>query len=73
MPGYRVVPVITGPKMVDIRAESAPALGDLLDLPAGSHIYVFKSARDRKDWGRYMGLLGVAVSRGVNISCVGEW
>lgn len=58
------------PKMVDIRAESAPALGDVQFLPAGSYIYLFPSARSRKDWGRYLWAIGRAVANGVNVSWV---
>lgn len=54
--------------LVDIRLESAPALGDIRALSPGSHIYVFESARRRPDWGRYQDAIRQAVARGVNVS-----
>jgi hypothetical protein len=53
---------------VDIRLESAPALGDLRALGAGDHIYVFQNARQRKDWGYYTAAIGHAVGNGASVS-----
>lgn len=53
---------------VDIRLESAPALGDIRALGAGDHIYVFENAKQRKDWGRYTEAIGAAVGHGASVS-----
>ncbi|MGP3940489.1 hypothetical protein [Streptomyces sp. 6N106] len=58
--------------IVDIRQESAPALGDIRSLGEGSWIYIFPNAKERKDWGRYLDAIGHAVARGASVSWVGE-
>ncbi|MEV8056554.1 hypothetical protein AB0P37_08505 [Streptomyces antimycoticus] len=59
-------------QIVDIRQESAPALGDIRALEAGSWIYIFPNAKDRKDWPRYSAAIAHAVSRGASASWMGE-
>mgnify|MGYP001167113941 CR=1 FL=1 len=54
--------------MVDIRPESAPALGDLRRLGAGDTIFVFAGATQRPDWGRIQDAIGSAVARGANVT-----
>lgn len=56
------------PQIVDVRLESAPALGDLRVLPPGSWIYVFPSARERRDWARYLDAITSAVAGGASVS-----
>ncbi|MFJ9408596.1 hypothetical protein [Streptomyces sp. NPDC101393] len=53
---------------VDIRQDAAPALGDVRALGEGDHIYVFKDAKQRKDWTRYAVAIGHAVCNGASVS-----
>ncbi|MBA0054314.1 hypothetical protein E0L36_26720 [Streptomyces sp. AJS327] len=54
--------------IVGIRLESAPALGDVRQLPAGSWIYVFPNAKERPDWARYLDAITSAVAGGSSVS-----
>lgn len=60
------------PSIVDVRLESAPALGDIRALTAGSWIYVFPSAKERRDWPQYTAAIAHAVGNGSSVSWVGE-
>jgi len=58
--------------MVDIRPESAPALGDLRRLGGGDTIFVFAGAAHRPDWARIQDAIGSAVARGANVKNLEE-
>jgi hypothetical protein len=52
---------------VFIGPDYAPALGDLRALDAGDTVYLKPGATDRRDWGRYLDALSVAVTRGASV------
>ncbi len=56
---------------VDIRPESAPALGDVRTLGEGDHIYIYAGADKREDWPRYLAAVTHAVGRGANVTNLG--
>lgn len=53
-----------------ISKDTATALGDIRNAPAGSTILIRHDARERKDWSRYLDAISAAVSHGCDVHWV---
>lgn len=55
------------PRSVRVGSLSAPALGEIRLLPAGSTVYLLRGAPKRQDWPRYVDAIASAVAHGVSV------
>ncbi|OKH90461.1 hypothetical protein AB852_35430 [Streptomyces uncialis] len=51
----------------EIRADAAPALGDVRQMGEGDTVWLASSVRQRADWQRYLSACFAAVSRGADV------
>ncbi|CAD80130.1 gp5 [Streptomyces phage phiBT1] len=50
-----------------IGPDYAPALGDVRERLPGDTVYIKEGATERRDWGRYLDALSVAITRGASV------